>query len=136
MLEIGSLVDGKYKVLSVIGRGGMSTVYLAINEKANKPWAIKEVKKDGVQDFEVVRQSLMVEIDMLKKLSHKGLPSIIDVIDNDEDFLIVMDYIEGNTLKSLIREQGAQKQEDVVKWSYVMYLVICMSDHNQLFTVI
>lgn len=117
MLEIGSLVDGKYKVLSVIGRGGMSTVYLAINEKANKPWAIKEVKKDGVQDFEVVRQSLMVEIDMLKKLSHKGLPSIIDVIDNDEDFLIVMDYIEGNTLKSLIREQGAQKQEDVVKWA-------------------
>lgn len=117
MLEIGSLIDGKYKILSVIGHGGMSTVYLAINEKANKPWAIKEVKKDGVQDFEVVRQSLMIETDMLKKLSHKGLPSIVDVIDKDDNFLIVMDYIEGNTLKSVIKEKGAQKQEDVVAWA-------------------
>ena len=36
MLEIGSLVDGKYKILSEIGHGGMSVVYMAINEKANK----------------------------------------------------------------------------------------------------
>lgn len=117
MLEIGSVIDEKYKILSVIGHGGMSTVYLAINEKANKPWAIKEVRKDGVQNFEIVRQSLMVETDMLKKLSHKGLPSIVDVIDKDDNFLIVMDYIEGNTLKSLLKEQGAQKQEDVVDWA-------------------
>lgn len=117
MLEIGSVIDDKYKILSVIGHGGMSTVYLAINEKANKPWAIKEVRKDGVQDFEVVRQSLMVETDMLKKLSHKGLPSIIDVIDEDDNFLIVMDYIEGNTLKALLKEKGAQDQEDVVEWA-------------------
>ena len=45
MLEIGSIVDGKYRILSKVGQGGMSTVYLAINEKANKPWAIKEVVK-------------------------------------------------------------------------------------------
>ena len=43
MLQIGSYVDGKYKVLSMIGQGGMSVVYLALNEKANKTWAIKEV---------------------------------------------------------------------------------------------
>ena len=51
MLEIGSLVDGKYKILNVVGKGGMSVVYLAMNERANKQWAIKEVRKDGVQDF-------------------------------------------------------------------------------------
>ena len=50
MLEIGSLVDGKYKILNVVGKGGMSVVYLAMNESANKQWAIKEVRKDGVQD--------------------------------------------------------------------------------------
>ena len=44
MLEIGSLVDGKYKVLSEIGHGGMSVVYLAIVERANQTWAIKEVR--------------------------------------------------------------------------------------------
>lgn len=117
MLEIGSMVDGKYKILSEIGHGGMSTVYLAINEKANKPWAIKEVRKDGVQDFEVVKQSIIVETDMLKKLSHKGLPSIVDVIDAEDNFLIVMDYIEGNTLKDVLQEQGAQPQEKVVDWA-------------------
>ena len=58
MLEIGSLVDGKYKILNEVGHGGMSIVYLAMNEKANKQWAIKDVRKDGVKDFEVVKQSL------------------------------------------------------------------------------
>ena len=66
MLEIGTVFDGKYKILSKVGQGGMSTVYLAINEKANKPWAIKEVRKDGIHNFEVVKQSLLIETDLLK----------------------------------------------------------------------
>ena len=59
MLEIGSLIDGKYKILNEVGHGGMSVVYLAMNERANKQWAIKEVRKDGAKDFEVVKQSLV-----------------------------------------------------------------------------
>ncbi|MGN0142576.1 MAG: protein kinase [Roseburia sp.] len=117
MLEIGSLVDGKYKILSEIGHGGMSVVYMAINEKANKTWAIKEVRKDGVLDFEAVRQGLIVETDMLKKLKHPNLPSIIDVIENEDNFLIVMDYIEGNSLSSALAEYGAQPQEYVIEWA-------------------
>lgn len=117
MLKIGSVIDGKYKVLNEIGHGGMSTVYLAINEKANKPWAIKEVRKSGTKNYEILRQSLIVETDLLKKLRHPNLPSIVDVIDCDENFLIVMDYIEGNTLEKLISEKGAQPQEDVVSWA-------------------
>ena len=87
MLDIGSVIDGKYKILSVIGKGGMSVVYLALNERANKSWAIKEVRKDGVQNYEVVRQNLIAETDMLKKLNHPNLPSIIDVIDREGSFL-------------------------------------------------
>ncbi len=117
MLEIGSLVDGKYKILNKIGQGGMSVVYLAMNERANKQWAIKEVRKDGVQNFEVVKQGLIVETEMLKKLSHPNLPSIIDVIDGDGTFLIVMDYIEGRHLESVAKEYGAQSQEDVIEWA-------------------
>lgn len=117
MLEIGSLVDGKYKILNKIGQGGMSVVYLAMNERANKQWAIKEVRKDGVQNFEVVKQGLIAETEMLKKLSHPNLPSIIDVIDGDGTFLIVMDYIEGRHLESVVKEYGAQRQEDVIEWA-------------------
>ena len=117
MLEIGSLVDGKYKILRVVGKGGMSVVYQAVNEKANKIWAIKEVRKDGVQNFEVVKQNLIVETELLKRFSHPNLPSIIDVIDTDDSFLIVMDYIEGNSLSKAIETSGAQSQEDVIEWS-------------------
>ena len=117
MLEIGSVIDGKYKILDEIGKGGMSVVYQAKNERANKSWAIKEIRKDGVQDYEVVRQNLIAETDMLKKLNHPNLPSIVDVIDRDGTFLIVMDYIEGRPLSDILKASGAQPQEDVIEWA-------------------
>lgn len=117
MLEIGSLVDGKYRILRKVGQGGMSVVYMAVNERANKTWAIKEIRKDGTQNYEVVKQGLIVETDMLKRLDHPHLPSIIDVIDGDGSFLIVMDFIEGKTLSSIIKEYGAQPENSVIDWA-------------------
>ena len=117
MIQVGSLVDGKYKILSEIGHGGMSVVYMAINEKANKTWAVKEVRKDGKMDFNTVRQGLLAEIDTLKKLKHPNLPSIVDVIEDDESFVIVMDYIEGRSLDKIIEENGAQPESYVVEWA-------------------
>ena len=121
MLQIGALVDGKYKVLNQIGQGGMSIVYLAINERANKTWAIKEIRKEGVRDFEVVRQGLIAEINILKELKHKYLPSIVDIIDEGPSFLIVMDYIQGKSLKEILREALVSKGipiglADVISW--------------------
>ena len=117
MLEIGSVVDGKYKILNEIGHGGMSVVYLAINERANKTWAIKEVRKDTRVDFATVQQGLVAEVEILKKLNHPHLPSIIDVIDRDDSFLIVMDYVEGKNLESLLRHGGAQEPDRVIEWA-------------------
>ena len=117
MLQIGSLIDGKYRILSKVGQGGMSVVYLAINEKANKNWAVKEVRKDGIKDFEIVKQGLVAETDILKKLKHPNLPSIVDVIDSDDSFIIIMDYIEGNSLNKALEEYGAQPQEYVIDWA-------------------
>lgn len=117
MLEIGSVVDGKYKILNKIGQGGMSVVYLAMNERANKPWAIKEVRKDGVSNYEVVKQNLIAETDILKRLDHPHLPSIIDVIDCEDTFIIVMDYIEGKPLSDALKREGAQPQEKVIEWA-------------------
>ena len=117
MLENGTLVDGKYEILSKVGQGGMSVVYLALNRKAMKQWAIKEVRRDGVKDFEVVKQSLVAETDMLKKLSHPNLPDIVDIIETEDSFLIVMDYIEGNPLSKRLKESGAQPEADVIEWA-------------------
>ena len=117
MLQIGQLVEGKYRILSKVGQGGMSVVYMAINERANKTWAIKEVRKDTSQRAAVANNGIITETNMLRQLSHPNMPSIVDVIEDQDSFLIVMDFIEGKTLKHYVRESGAQKQEDVVKWA-------------------
>lgn len=143
MLQVGSIVDDKYKVLNKIGQGGMSVVYLALNERANKTWAIKEVRKDGVQDFTTVKQGLIAETNILKSLNHKYLPSIVDVIDDDDTFLIVMDYIQGKSLNTILRTSMEQEGfpiavEDVVSWenSCVKYCITCIPDRIRLSTVI
>lgn len=117
MLAIGSVIDGKYKILNKIGQGGMSIVYLAMNERANKQWAIKEIRKDAMANSDVTLQSLRNEIEMLKNLSHPNLPSIVDIIDYEDSLLIVMDYVEGNTLKKAVDEFGPQPQEYVIEWA-------------------
>ena len=117
MLQTGSLLDGKYKILNMIGRGGMSTVYLAINERANKTWAVKEVRKTGGPGAETVTRGLIAETDLLKRLDHPNLPSIVDVIDQEDCFLIVMDYIEGTSLQDLLERAGPQPAEKVLEWA-------------------
>lgn len=47
MARLGEIIDGKYEVLREIGRGGMSIVYLAMDVRLNKQWAIKEVRRSG-----------------------------------------------------------------------------------------
>lgn len=113
MLKIGSVIDGKYKILNVIGRGGMSVVYLAMNERVNRQWAVKEILKRDAHHLYANRK----EIEMLKRLRHPHLPGIIDVIENRDSLLIVMDYIEGRSLQDLLNEYGAQPQEQVLIWA-------------------
>jgi len=116
MLKIGEVIDGKYKILNQIGKGGMSVVYLAMNESVNKSWAIKEVRKDSQNDTSINSIGIKAEINLLKSCRHPNMPEIIDVIENEDNYLIVMDYIEGVTLKKLLDEYGAQPQELVIKW--------------------
>ncbi len=116
-LPPGTLIGGKYEVLKKIGQGGMSVVYLVMDTHLNKNWALKEVRRDVVQNFEVVKQGLIVETNMLKKLSHPNLPRIVDIIDQEGVFYVIMDYIEGRTLSAVLKEYGAQPQENVVEWA-------------------
>lgn len=117
MLEIGSLLDGKYKILNKIGQGGMSIVYLAMNEKANKQWAVKEMRKEKNRNYEVMKQSLITETNLLKELKHPYLPSIADIIENDDTIIIVMDYIEGRPLSDILLEEGTIEEDKVVEYA-------------------
>lgn len=116
MLKTGELVKGRYRILYKVGQGGMSVVYLARDEWKNMQWAVKEVRREGIQDSWIVEQGLVTETNMLKRLNHPNLPHIADVIENKERFLIVMDYIPGISMKEQLEEKGAFSQEDVIRW--------------------
>lgn len=117
MLEIGSLLDGKYKILNKIGQGGMSVVYLAMNEKANKKWAIKEMRKEKNKNYEIMKQSLITETNLLKELKHPYLPSIADIIESDDTIIIVMDYVEGRPLSDILTEEGTIEEDKVADYA-------------------
>lgn len=118
MAEIGSVIDGKYEILTKIGQGGMSVVYLAMDTHLNKQWAVKEIRKkgNGKRD-EVVVNSLLAEANMMKRLDHPSLPRIVDIIDNGVTIYVVMDYIEGESLDKVLAEYGAQSEELVIGWA-------------------
>lgn len=118
MAEIGSIIDGKYEILTEIGRGGMSVVYLAMDTHLNKQWAVKEIRKKskGKMD-EIIVNSLLAEANLMKRLDHPSLPRIVDIIDNGVTIFVVMDYIEGESLDKIVKEFGAQPEELVIGWA-------------------
>ncbi len=118
LAKIGSFIDNKYEILKKIGQGGMSVVYLAMDKRLNKQWAVKELQKHATNaNNEVIIQSAIAEANMIKKLDHPALPRIVDIIEEDEVIYVVMDYIEGETLEYVVNNQGAQSQELVIDWA-------------------
>lgn len=116
MLKTGQLINGRYKILRKVGQGGMSVVYLARDEWEDRQWAVKEVRREGIQDFRVVEQGLATETNMLKRLDHPNLPRIADVIESEERFLIIMEYIQGVCMKDQLEQVRVFSQEEVVRW--------------------
>lgn len=118
MAAIGQVIDDKYEILKLIGQGGMSKVYLAMDKRLNKQWAIKEIEK-RVKDKnnEVVIQSAIAEANLIKQLDHPAIVRIVDIIDSGNVIYIIEDYIEGETLSSILETSGAQPQNLVIEWA-------------------
>lgn len=117
MAKVGTLVDGKYEILREIGRGGMSVVYLAMDIRLNKQWAIKEIaRKANDANNDIVVASLLAEANLMKKLDHPALPRIVDIIEEHDTIYVVMDYIEGEPLSKILEVYGAQDQDVVIEW--------------------
>ena len=118
MARLGEIIDGKYEVLREIGKGGMSVVYLAMDKRLNKQWAIKEFRKDKDDaSKQVALKALLDEANLMKKLDHPTLPRIVDIIETNHTVYIVMDYIEGESLNKVLDAYGAQPQEAVIEWT-------------------
>ena len=118
MLDIGTIIDDKYEIIAEVGQGGMSTVYLAMDVRLKKQWAVKVVPKiyKDEHDNEII-QKAMAEAELLKKLDHPAFPRVVDVFDMDDTICIVMDYVEGDSLDKILHKFGAQPQDIVVEWA-------------------
>ena len=116
MTKEGTVLDGKYEILKEIGRGGMSIVYLARDNRLNKQWAVKEMKNDGTKSRETLLKGLEREANILKDVDHPVLPRIVDIINSRGIIYVVMDFIEGANIAEILKEEGAQPQEKVIDW--------------------
>ncbi|MDR1953825.1 MAG: serine/threonine protein kinase [Clostridiales Family XIII bacterium] len=118
MARIGDIIEGKYEILKQIGKGGMSRVYLAMDKRLNKQWAIKEIQRKGTDPRlnEVVINSAIVEANMIKSLDHYHIPHINDILEYDDYIYVVMDYVEGESLAKILQTEGPQPEKQVIKW--------------------
>ncbi len=105
MLKPGTYLQDRYEILSLIGTGGMSEVYQAKCHTLNRLVAIKVLKDEYSQDANFVSKFKM-EAQSAAGLSHPNIVNVYDVVDEDNLHYIVMELIEGITLKSYIVKKG------------------------------
>lgn len=118
MAFVGQVIDDKYEILKLVGQGGMSRVYLAMDKRLNKQWAVKEIEKRAKdRNNELVIQSAIAEANLIKQLDHPAIVRTVDIIDNGNVIYIIEDYIEGETLGTILENNGAQPQELVIEWA-------------------
>jgi serine/threonine protein kinase len=117
LIQIGTIIDDRYEILKEIGRGGMSVVYLAMDNRLNKSLVVKDIRKRSNSNNELLINSLVVEANMLKKLDHGSLPKIYDIIESEGDIYVVMDYIEGESLKERLKRDGKIPAKEVIEWA-------------------
>lgn len=121
MLSPGQMLQNRYRIVRTLGGGGMGTVYLAEDIRlAHKPCAVKELLPDPRATLEEQMQAaeqFQREAAILAHLSHPNLPNVYDYFEEANQFYLVMDYIEGETLADRLRRspQGLPPEE-VVGW--------------------
>lgn len=112
MLNKGDLINNRYEIIKRIGTGGMSDVYKAKCHKLNRYVAIKILKPELCEDENLVKR-FKVEAQAAAGLSHPNIVAVYDVGDEDDFHYIVMEYLEGKTLKTVIKERGVLTEAEI-----------------------
>ena len=113
---IGTLLDNRYEILEVIGTGGMAVVYKARCNRLNRLVAIKVLKRELSQDEEF-RRRFCTESHAVAMLSHPNIVAVYDVSHNDNVEYIVMELVDGITLKQYIERKGVVAWKEVVHFT-------------------
>ncbi|HEX5215596.1 MAG TPA: serine/threonine-protein kinase [Vicinamibacterales bacterium] len=96
---------GKYRVLDRVGRGGMGTVYRALDETLHREVAIKVLNAD--LNDEAVAKRFRAEAVTVARLNHPGIATVYELFQHDGQWLMVMEFLRGETLEALVSRKGA-----------------------------
>lgn len=113
MLNPGTYLQGRYEILEKIGSGGMSVVYKAKCHTLNRLVAIKVLKEEFASDENFVSKFKM-EAQAAARLSHPNIVNVYDVVDEENLHYIVMELIEGITLKSYIEKKELLDSKEAI----------------------
>ena len=113
MITKGQKINDRYEIVKSIGEGGMANVYLAVDLILNRKVAIKILRGDLANDEKFIRR-FQREALAASSLSHPNIVEMYDVGEDDGNYFIVMEYIDGKTLKNLIKKRGALTVAEVV----------------------
>lgn len=103
---IGKMLDDRYEIIELIGSGGMANVYKALCHRLNRYDAVKIMRDETAQNEEF-RKRFRAESQAVAMLSHPNIVSVYDVSHSDDVEYIVMELIDGITLKEYLRQKGA-----------------------------
>ncbi len=113
MIESGKKIDDRYEIIRPIGEGGMANVYLAYDPCLNRKVAVKILRGDLAADEKFVRR-FQREAVSASSLTHPNIVEVYDVGEDHGKYFIVMEYVEGKTLKQLIKRRGSITLPEVV----------------------
>lgn len=102
---IGKRINGRYKILEMVGGGGMANVYLAHDMILDRNVALKMLRLDFAEDDEFIKR-FHREAQSATSLTHQNIVTIYDVGEEDTLYYIVMEYVDGQTLKQYIQKTG------------------------------
>jgi len=108
---IKQALGDKYEILSVIGKGGMATVYKAIHKSLNRPIALKVIHQNLVHDEEFVKRFIR-EAQVCASLSHPNIITVYDAASLGTVHFMSMEFLEGMTLLDLINSNGALSADE------------------------
>lgn len=131
MLELGTMLSGRYEVLKRVGSGGMADVYMAKDHKLNRNVAVKVLKSEYVEDEKFLKK-FETEAQAVARLSHPNIVNIYDVGIEDGINYIVMELAEGITLKEYIRKKGYLSPKETVEISTQIASAISYAHKNHI----
>lgn len=113
---VGKRIDGRYEIQEIIGIGGMAVVYKARDNQENRTVAVKILKEEFTSNEEFLRR-FKNESKAIAMLSHPNIVDVYDVSFGDLIQYIVMEYIDGITLKEFIEREGSLRWKDAVHFT-------------------